>query len=312
MLRFIFTIAILFTMAPQLPAQYRNGYCPPSYSYGSPRYSEWVYRAFPGTNYYYRVRTVIDGNSQSVQNDGWLYSFNGGTYSQFQSLDDYHSGKVGPSLLPNGKFNQLGNAAYGDNSLGNILSKLLGPQIGSVLQPQYPPAALNAGSFLPTLERLASARLEAASKGQNAAISTFGAVVQADVQRERENDAARNLIAREVIKQQGFERAMRAYSEATAIAEGTAVGGAPQIDVGDPQLSQIIAANCLSCHGGAKVDAGLDFKLAATFTPKQWRRIVSMVDSGVMPKQGTRLDDAAVDLFEAAEDRAKASVGRIQ
>jgi hypothetical protein len=298
-------------------------YCPPSYSYApsysyhyaGPTYSLWTYRVYPGTEYYYRVRNAYHGGTYcapEIEHDGYLYTryWHGGAwcYNQHCLIADYLA-KPAVVLKPEARFLQIGDAAYGADPLRYAVARAYGPAAASLLQQQYPPSPVDVASLLPRPETERPARLEAAVKQSSSAAEALKAIAIGDQENERREHEARRQLAIQANQLQAFERMLGQFKELAAVANQQATvsaqANAPQIQVGDPQLAQLISTTCYQCHGGGKTEAGLDFKLAGGFDAAKWRKIVRAVVSGSMPKGGTPLGDEQLALFEDQYDRIR-------
>jgi mono/diheme cytochrome c family protein len=281
-----------------------------SYSYG-PTYSAWTYRVYPGTEYFYRVRNVFHGGygyAPQVEHDGYLYTLHGGCYAQHCLIADYLN-RPAVVLQPAAKLAIIGTADYGVDPLKYAVAKAYGTAVAGILQQQYPPSAVDVGALLPPATTERPARLEAALKTSNSATEALRSIAMGDQENERRESEARRQLALQANKLQSFERMLGKFNEMAAVADQQATFSAnaiaPQIQVGDPQLAQLIGTSCFQCHGGGKTEAGLDFKLAGSFDALKWRKIVRAVVSGAMPKGGQPLGDEQLALFEDQYDRAR-------
>jgi hypothetical protein len=245
-----------------------------------------------------------------LEQDPWLYTLHCGNYVQHCLISDYVA-KPAVALVPASKLAVIGTAEYGFNPTSYALAKL-DPKLAGLLPPQYAPSPIDVASLLPPATTTSPARIEAASKAQSSAAEALSAIALGEQQRERENDASRHRLGEIVAKAQAFERAMGKFAEMTAVSDRTATFGStgPQIAVGDQQLAQLIGTSCFQCHGGAKSEAGLDFKQAASFDDDQWSTIVAYVQAGLMPKGGQPLGKDQVALFKAEYKRSLSRAAR--
>jgi hypothetical protein len=284
---------------------------PASYSYSyAPTYSGWTYRLYPGTDFYYRVRHVTHyGYAPQVETDPYLYTLAGGCYAQHCLISDYLA-RPAVVLQPAAKLAIIGTADYGVDPLKYAVAKAYGTTVAGILQQQYPPSAVDVGSLLPPATTERPARLEAALKTSTSATEALKSIAMGDQDNERRESEARRQLALQANKLQSFERMLGKFNEMAAVADQQATFSAtaslPQIQTGDPQLSQLIATSCLRCHGGEKTEKGLDFKQAGTFDDDTWLACVAQVATGAMPRGGTPLKKDEVGLFKAEYKRSLA------
>jgi hypothetical protein len=296
-------------------------YCPPSYGnsyyYSAPTYSAWAYWTYPGTSYFYRVRYRYDGGQQLLEDDGQLYTryWHAGAwcYNQHCLIADYVN-KPAIVLQPAAKLAVLGSADYGFDPLKYATAKLYGPVVAGILQQQPSPSPVDVASLLPPLATERPARQEAALKHATSASEALKQIAIGEQDNEKRETEARRQLALQANKMQAFERMLGKFTEMAAVADQqatvSATANAAQIPVSDPALGQVISTSCFRCHGGEKTDAGLDFKLAASFDAPKWRKIVRAVVGGAMPKGASPLSDEQLALFEDQYDRARQLAAR--
>jgi mono/diheme cytochrome c family protein len=291
-------------------------YCPPTYGashyYTAPTYSGWSYWTYPGTEYFYRVRYRWEGGQRYLEDDGSLYVrfwHNGAwCYNRHCAIAEY-AAKPTIVLQPAANLAVLGNADYGFDPLKYATAKLYGPHVAGLLQQQPFPSPVDVASLLPPPATERPARQEAALKHATSASEALKLIAIGEQDNEKRETEARRQLALQANKMQAFERVLGKLTELTAVADQQATisanAHAAQIPVSDQALAQLIGTSCFACHGGNKTDGGIDFKLAASFDDKTWKRVYRAVLSGSMPKGGTPLTDEQTDLFEAAYDRSR-------
>lgn len=289
-------------------------YCPPSYSqsyhYTSTTYSAWTYRIYPGTEYYYRVRNRVENGCYYPEQDIWLYTYSNGCYYQHCKIADYLA-KPALVLQPAAQLQALGQTVYGADPTAYAVAKLYGPKYASILQQQGSPSPVDVAGLLPPVATQSFAIQEAVSKQAGSASELMAQVLSAEQAKERANIEARRQLALQANQFQAFERMLGQFKDLSAVASQQAQVSATafieQIPVQDRTLAQIISTSCFQCHGAAKIEAGLDFKQAASFGANEWKKIRNAVISGRMPKGGTPLDDNQEQFFEDQYDRARSN-----
>lgn len=281
---------------------------PQSYCYTSVTYSAWSYWVYPATEYYYRVRYRYEGYSRYLEDDGWLYVYAGGYYKQHCKIADFVAKPVAV-LQPTAKLYVPGQTEYGTDAMSYAVAKTYGPKIASLLTQQGVPTPVDVAALLPPVETRSLALQESVVKQATSASEIMAQVLAAEQHNERLKIEARRDVALQSNKFQAFERMLGKFGELDAVMSQQAAintaAFAQQIPVSDPALAQIIAVSCFSCHGGNKVEADLDFKLAASFDTHVWRKIRNQVISGRMPKGGQPLDEATQEIFEGYYDRIR-------
>ncbi len=60
----------------------------------------------------------------------------------------------------------------------------------------------------------------------------------------------------------------------------------------ESKAAAIVKANCITCHGGAKTEKGIDLTNPDAMKPRLWGMVAFQVQSGLMPP-GKPLDDAS-------------------
>lgn len=285
----------------------RYGY---SYGYNSDYYGEWAYWVYPGTPYYYRVRYHYCNGGRSLDNDGQLYTNHNGCYTPHCAIAAYLA-RPTVVLTPRAELDVIGQTVFGADPTQYAVAKLYGPKTATLLQQQVTPSPVDVAALVPPVATQRFAMVESVSKAADSASGLMATVLAAEQATERASIDARSRLALQANQYQAFERMLGKFGEMTAIqqqqATVSATANAPQIQVGDATLAQIIGTSCFQCHGGARTEAGLDFKQAGQFDAVAWRRIVRAVTSGKMPKGGPPLDDAQVGFFEDQLDRVRAT-----
>ncbi len=283
-------------------------YYPQSYHYTSATYSAWTYRIYPGTEYYYRVRNRVENGCYYPEQDIWLYSYVNGCYQQHCKIADYLA-KPALVLQPAAQLQSLGQTVYGADPTAYAVAKLYGPKYATLLQQQGSPSPVDVAGLLPPLSTQSFAIQEAVSKQASSGTELMAQVLAAEQSKERASIEARRQLALQANQFQAFERMLGQFKDMSAVAsqqaQVSATAFADQIPIADQTLRQIVSTACFQCHGAAKIDGGLDFKLAASFGAPEWKKIRNAVISGRMPKGGQPLDDNQQQFFEDQYDRAR-------
>jgi hypothetical protein len=297
---------------------YTQGHCYTPYSnpgygyaYTATSYGPWAYWPYPGTPYYYRTRYVTTGGNRSLENDTWLYTLANGCYSQHCLIADYQKPQV--ALVPTANLALLGQTQYGTDPLQHLIARAYGPQAATLIPPLRAPNPVDVASLLAPLSTEGPARLESSFKQTQTASETYARIVGGEQDLEKQKLAARNDLIKQSNRYQSLERILGKMAEFDAVSEKQAQIGlqaaATQIQVADPTLAQIIGTSCFNCHGGSKVEKGVDFRQAGSFDARQWQRVYQQVISGAMPRGGPPLDQAAIDLFEDQYFRVRTAGG---
>jgi mono/diheme cytochrome c family protein len=276
-----------------------SSYCPPT-TYVS--YSGWKWECWPRDHrYYYKTRYAYDAYGQSTyQHDGWLYtrSYHNGAYCYYQhckipspSVDSYVEKVVVREIPVLVAPPQVGTTAYGTpiRPFGRLdqvpVTDLM--QLANQKIPDDGQAVAN------NLALTAKYMAEASGK------------VAADAQQTiREKNAALAENQRILIQGAVAENvAVKALQGVSALGTQNFVGQDGSLNQGGADaLSLVISNNCLQCHGGEKVEAGLDFKNFGDFDQKTKLRCLTKVATGQMPPRDSgkkELSDQQVKLFEA-------------
>jgi mono/diheme cytochrome c family protein len=308
--RALLFLAVMAVMAVVLWASQAsaNGYgYTRSYNYNTvtyPAYEPWQWGKYPTDNsYFVRWRWVTyNYGNRTWETDGKLYTRDAsGNYAYYRNIADYKA---------------KGDAVGGIEAVRKEIAKVhIG--IARLADLQKSPDAIDPRDYLPDPNTLAEARQRTEELKFELITKSNERVALADIEREKENDKARNILALEAARLNSLERALKSSNQATAdafirsqIAAHAAEQGeeAADINVDTPGLASLIATRCYSCHGGAKgASGGLDFKDAASFTSDQWLDCHSATRLGDMPKGGPELSADEIALFKK---EAKSALAR--
>lgn len=288
---------------------YQSSYCAPTYSsygyapsYCAATYSGWTYRVYPGTQYYYRVRNRIENGCYYPEQDVYLFVYANGCYTQHCLISEYLA-KPALVLTPTCDLPYAGKttAAY---DVQTYLAAKLNPKYANLLQQQGVPSPVDIASLLPPSSTLSPAIFESNVKQQSSAAQAYKDLAMAEIAKEKALNDGKIELAKQVNTFQAFERSIGKFSEMAVVTTNqttvNANATASQIPLSDPLLVNAIAQNCFNCHGGNKVEKGLDFRQANNWDDKVWRKVSAMVACGQMPPPGNAqpLDESTIVLFE--------------
>ena len=278
------------------------GYCPPSYGYGTPNphpyyrniWSKWAYKTWDSNpSYYVHYRTRYDHCGQWYnENDGWLYKLDSyGCYHKHCLISQYASK---PPLAPSPYIEQFGGNSVGyDVEQYTIVKKHPFVHQPGVLQGKDLPLASTPQDFLLQPEKTAALRIELAHKAHMSDKDMYLALAQQAGDQESKQEEVRGKLALLAETGRQDERMFAEFKEFLAVRRGqaliTADAGQAKIPVDDPALAQAISTKCFSCHGGGKVEGGIDFREADKFDRDQKYAVFTSVLTGEMPKGGTAL-----------------------
>lgn len=313
---FAIAIALLASASIADGQCYSRGYCAPNYSsgygyaqnygyssYSYPTYSAWVYLRWPtDANYFTRSRYAYSYGARTLEHDGYLYSFDGYSYSQHCPIGSY-AAKSAVVLQPAVKVLVSGTTDYGYQAQQYAVAKVYGPQIATLIQQQGSPSPVDVASLLPPVQTERVARLDASYRANASATEMLAQAIRADQENERAETDARRQLALQANQFQAFERMLGQFKDMSAIvnqqAQVSASANAGSIPINDPALLAVVSQNCFACHGGSEgVKGGVDFRSANTFSSQAWKQARNAVLSGRMPKGGQALGDEAADLFD--------------
>jgi hypothetical protein len=254
-----------------------------------------------------------NGYLAGSDHDGYLYTFAGGCYTQHCTIADYVSPKPALVLVPTAELQQIGTAKYVIDPVRNALAKY-DPRLQGLVPPQGVPSPVDIASLLPPAATERAARTEATYKLSSSAQETLRSLALAEQQNERDESAARAKLANDVARHQSLERIVGKLGELMAVTENQATinpsAVSAQIPLKNAQLVQLVSTKCFNCHGGAKTEAGVDFKEADRWGEDEWANVIGQVASGAMPRGGQKLTKDELALFKGEFKRVVSLAAR--
>ena len=289
------------------------------HSYGAVTYSSYWYAVYPNSpSYYYRIRYRYCDGASTLEHDGWLYCryWHCGAWCYRQHCRISPPPVAAASIFPVEKVvvrevpilvapQQIGTTAY-----GGVPASIAGdPRFAKAF-----PVTVDAFGrleFQPATSLSELMKTKQAEDNQAVAqtlalvakelATTSGKVASDAQQTERERNILQAENQRILIQGAVAENvAVKALQGVSALGTQSLVGEDGALKQGGADaLSLVITSKCVACHGGENVEGGIDFTKLKDFTVLQKSKCLTQVASGKMPKNGKRLNDQEVKLFEA-------------
>ncbi len=195
---------------------------------------------------------------------------------------------------------QIGKTVYGGSPTQYNLALNLGYQSAvyakpGVLKQLGDPQPLNAKDFLPDPQEQHAADVEGGTKALTLAIESKRETDRAAIESNKAIKLAQIAAASRIAAFQQIERDQRNLTERAAIllqqSSVSSNGDASSVDlpIADARARAVVISKCYECHGGSKVEAGLDFRLA--LNSETAVECLDQVLSGEMPKNGNLTPD---------------------
>jgi len=219
-------------------------------------------------------------------------------------------------ILADGRYRLVGHTQIGDTVYGGDAVRAKIAKVFPELAILIPPATLRqAGladptdvqSLLPPAQAFDDAALNSASRSLTLMADSFRGVADKRLDNQRFETKVRGEVAKMAQSGQNFERAVSQFKELYAVVDQQARisesgdgGGFDQVEIPKvgKQLSAVINAKCVSCHGPTKAEKGLDFTKPDQIGYQTLGIAYAKVYSGEMPPGSkAKLSEAETDLF---------------